>query len=214
MRKATYPRGQVIGEADALLYQVLCTPIADANPNGVTIDPATYARHSGASIAEAEHVLQHIASTESQACDQLLASGVEPNFTLEQAQVYDCIVAIRGQERVPTRQLVRHHATSIAASALRPEEGSEPIVYAQDATLRPRIVSPSPKVHALLWLDRMDAVAPAPGFLDQRIAFLKSAKDTMGRAAVAMEDLRKSPTRSRPNLLSQVTAKSALNLAG
>ncbi|MDO8731950.1 MAG: hypothetical protein Q7L55_05170 [Actinomycetota bacterium] len=189
VRKATYPRAQVIAEADALLYQVLCSPVADATPNGVTMDPATYARHSGASIAEAEQVLQHIASTESQACDQLLASGVEPNFTLEQAQVYDCIVALRKQQRVPTRQLVRDHATSVAASAMRPDDGNEPIIYASDPTLLPRIVSPSPKVHVLLWLDRMDANPRTPGILEDRIAYLQDAKTSMGQAARISSEL-------------------------
>lgn len=183
-RKATYPRGQVIAQADALLYQVLCSPVADANPTGITIDPATYARHTGASIPEAERVLRNIAATESQACDKLLASGVEPNFTLEQAQVYDCIVAIRGQARVPTRQLVRDHATSVAASAMRPDEGDQPIIYAQDRKLRPRIVSPSPKVHALLWLDRMDANPPTVAILEERITYIYSVKCSMGDASV------------------------------
>ena len=189
MRKATYPREHVVVAADALLYQVLCSPVAAAIPTGITMDPTTTDRHTGASIAEAERVLRHIAATESQACDLLLASGVEPNFTLAQAQVYDCIVAICEQDQVPTRQLVRDHATSIASSAMRPDEGKEPIIYASDPTLLPRIVSPSPKVHALLWLDRMDTSPPAVGILQDRIAYVQQAKTSMGQASRTSREL-------------------------
>ncbi|MDP2289119.1 MAG: hypothetical protein Q8M73_11220 [Actinomycetota bacterium] len=211
VRKATYPRERVIGEADALLYQVLRSPVADANPTGITMDPATYARHTGASIAEAERVLQHIAATESQACDQLLASGVEPNFTLEQAQVYDCILAIRGQQRVPTRQLLRHHATSVAASAMRPDEGNQPIIYAQDPMLRPRIVSPSPKVHALLWLDRMDANPPTVAILEERITYIYSVKCSIGDASVLADRL---DARSRGAAIKPAQSSKLIGLHG
>lgn len=188
-RKASYPPAQVIAEADALLYQVLCAPVADANPTGITIDPATYARHTGASLAEAERVLQRIASTESTASDQLLASGVEPNFTIEQAQVHDCIGTLRAEGQVPTRQLVRAHATAVAASAMRRDEGDQPIIYPPDPTLSPRLVSPSPKVHVLLWLDRMDANPPSVGMLEDRIDYLRSAKSAMGRTSAIADRL-------------------------
>ncbi|MDD2857212.1 MAG: hypothetical protein PHU75_00905 [Candidatus Nanopelagicales bacterium] len=200
-RKASYPPAQVIAEADALLYQVLCAPVADANPTGITIDPATYARHTGASLAEAERVLRDIAIDESQACDQLLASGVEPNFTIEQAQVQDCISKLRAEGQVPTRQLVRVHATAVAVSAMRPDEGDQPIIYPPDTTLSPRLVSPSPKVHVLLWLDRMDANPPSVGILEERIDYLRSAKYAMGRAARTVGEMA-----HRPDGLSSATS--------
>jgi hypothetical protein len=124
-----------MAEADALLYEVLRWPVEDANPAGITVDPIKYAQHHGVSITEAQSVLHHVAATESQACDQLLASGVTPNFTLEQSQVYDCIVNLRMQERTPTRNLVREHATHIAASAMRPDDGTDPIVYSDEPSL-------------------------------------------------------------------------------
>ena len=187
------PPGRRHPQADALLYQVLCAPVADANPTGITIDASAYSRHTGATIAEAARVLQRITSTEAQACDQLLDSGVEPNFTIEQAQVYDCIRTLRTQEQVPSRQLVRDHATALAVSAMRPDESKQPISYPHDPTLSPRLVSPSPKVHVLLWLDRMDANPPSVGILEDRIDYVRNAKSAMGRAARAVCDLTQNP---------------------
>ncbi len=114
--KATFPRDDVIAEADALLYDVLRWPVADANPTGVKVDPISFAYYQQVSITEATRVLGLIAATESQACDQLMASGIEPNFTLAQSQVYDCVVTLRAQHLIPTRHLVREHATCLAAS--------------------------------------------------------------------------------------------------
>lgn len=187
--KATYPRHEVITEADALLYDVLRWPIEDANPAGITIDPISYAQQQEVSITEAQRVLHHVAATESQACDQLLASRITPNFTLEQSQVYDCIVTLRRQQRIPTRYLVREHATHIAASAMRPDDGTDPIVYSDDPALAPRVVSPSPKTHVLIWLDRMDTNPPQPALLEERIAFLSNAKAEMGLATRATKAL-------------------------
>ena len=213
--KATYPRHEVIAEADALLYEVLRWPVEDANPAGITVDPITYAQHQGVSITEAQRVLHHVAATESQACDQLLASGVTPNFTLEQAQVYDCIVNLRMQEQVPTRHLVREHATHIAASAMRPDDHPDPIIYSDDPSLAPRVVSPSPKTHVLIWLDRMDANPPQPALLEERIiSFLSKAKYSMGRASMRNRDLRLSEVASGQAIPNQVHPSGSLGLAG
>lgn len=143
--RATYPREDVIAEADALLYDVLRWPVEDSNPTGITVDPIAYARQHRVSIDEAERVLHFVASTESQACDQLLASGAAPNFTLEQGQVYDCIVSLRMQNRVPTRQLVRDHAQRVALSAMRPEDGPTPLAYSDDLSLAPPSTEPLPQ---------------------------------------------------------------------
>ena len=187
--RAAYPRQELIAEGDALLYDVLRWPVEDANPHGITVDPVAYARQHQVSLDEAERVLHFVTSTESQACDQLLSSGAAPNFTLEQGQVYDCIVSLRMQNRVPTRQLVRDHAYRISVSAMRPEDGPLPLIYAPDPSLAPRVVSPSPKVHALLWMDRMDANPPATALLEQRIEFVLSGKKLMENAAREHVDL-------------------------
>lgn len=195
--RAAYPMDEVVAEADALLYDVLRWPLEDANPAGITVDPVSYARHEQVSITKAQRVLHHVAATESQACDQLLDSCVAPNFTLEQSQVYDCIVNLRLQQRVPTRRLVREHATRIATSAMRPGDGTDPIIYSDDPSLAPRVVSPSPKTHVLMWLDRMDANPPRACLLEERIAFLSSAKAEMGHASAQAAVLRAQPSPSR-----------------
>ncbi len=212
--RATYPQAELIAEGDALLYDVLRWPIEDATPAGITIDPISYARQHQVSIDEAERVLQFVSSTEAQACDQLLNSGAAPNFTLEQAQVYDCIVSLRMQNRVPTRQLVRDHAHRVALSAMRTEEGTDPLVYSNDPSLAPRVVSPSPKVHALLWMDRMDADPPSAALLEQRIEFVLSGKRAMGEAAREHAEL----TRTRAGIASTLSIEplraNSLRLAG
>ena len=212
--KAAYPRDEVITEADALLYDVLRWPVEDATPSGITVDPTSYAQHKQVSITEAERVLHHVAATESQACDQLLASGITPNFTLEQSQVYDCIVNLRLQHRVPTRHLVRQHATRIAASAMRPGEGADPIIYSDDPALAPRVVSPSPKTHVLIWLDRMDANPPQAGLLEERIAFLSSAKAEMGQASSRAAELRTQPIPPAARTRTTTEVGRSLSLAG
>lgn len=181
--KATYPHDGVIAEADALLYDVLRWPMSDGIPANTSIGAIDYARIRGVSITEAEHAIQYVASTERLGCDQLLNSGVNPNFTLEQSQVLDCIVQLRKQGVVPNRGLVREHATQIAKDAIWHGEHPEPVIYSDDPRLAPRIASPSPKVHAILWLDRMDTNPPQVGLLDQRIAYLREAKAVMAAAS-------------------------------
>lgn len=212
--KATYPRADVIAEADALLYDVLRWPVADANPRGVSVDPISFAYYQQVSITEATRVLELVAATESEACDQLMASGIEPNFTLAQSQVYDCVVNLRAQQLIPTRRLVREHATCLAASAMRPGEGSNPIIYSNDLGLSPRVVSPSPKVHALFWLDRMDANPPQTGLLDDRIEFLLSAKAELGQASrVASELTSRVVSTTRASTVA-IAPMASLSLAG
>lgn len=212
--KAAYPRADVLAEADALLYDVLRWPVADASPTGITIDPATVARHRRIPVAEAERLLDRIRATESVAADELIASGVNPNFTLEHAQVYDCIVTLRTQQRVPTRQLVREHATRIAASAMRPEDGDVPLVYSAEPSLAPRIVSPSPKVHVLLWLGRMDADPPAPGVIADRIAYVIDAKAAIGGASQISAGLPEPHAATRSARAPSVERRDSLRLVG
>lgn len=181
--KAAYPPEDVIAEADALLFEVLHWPIADTHDTGLAMDPHDLARQRDIPLTEAQRILQHLTATEGTACDQLIASGIEPNFTLAQAQVYDCITTLRDQGRIPTRALVREHALTLAKAAMRPDDTSPPIVYSTDTELGPRLNSPSPKVHAILWLDRLEANPPATGFLEQRIAYLDQAKQAMAQAS-------------------------------
>ena len=212
--KATYPRDDVIAEADALLYDVLRWPMSDGVPVGMTLDPVDYARIQGVSITEAERVLHFVTTTEQRACDQLLDSGVNPNFTLEQSQVLDCIVELRRQNRVPTRALVREHATRIAKNAMRPDDHCDPIIYSDDPTLAPRIASPSPKVNVILWLDRMDASPPPVGFLDERIEFLLSAKAAIGQASRAESELTSRVVSTTRASTAAITPVPSLSLAG
>jgi hypothetical protein len=66
-----------------------------------------------------------------------------------------------GHSSPRARALVRTWALETARAAMRPGDGAAPIIYSLDADLPPRIVSPSPAVHAILWLDRMDVTPPA-----------------------------------------------------
>ncbi len=187
--KAAYPRADVIAEADALLYDVLRWPIDDTLPEGLSIDPATFAQHRNMPLAEAQRIIGHLSATENYAVDYLLQSGVQPNYTLQQGQVLDCIVALRMQDRVPTRALVREHAMRAAQTAMRPGEGMSPIVYSPDTGLSPRILSPSPKVHAVLWLDAMASDPPPVGILEDRIAYLQQASELTSKSAYAADQL-------------------------
>jgi hypothetical protein len=188
--KAAYPRADVIAEADALLYDVLRWPIDDTLPEGTSIDPTTFARQRNIPLVEAHRIIGHLAATESYAVDQLLQSGVQPTYTLQQAQVFDCITTLRMNDRVPTRALVREHALRAARDAMRPGEDTPPIIYSPNSDLPPRIVSPSPKVHAVLWLDSMTADPPPVGILEERITYLQQASLTMGRCSTVAESLR------------------------
>lgn len=213
--KATYPRDGVIAAADALLYDVLRWPMSDGVPVGITLDPIDYARVQGVSITEAERVLHFVTTTEHLACDQLLDSGVNPNFTLEQSQVLDCIVDLRRQNRVPTRALVREHATRIARNAMRPDEHCDPVIYSDDPMLAPRIASPSPKVNVILWLDRMDANPPQVALLEQRIAYILEAKVVMAKSSRKTTGLVSAPiVTSQTHLAPAIVPRNTMRFAG
>jgi hypothetical protein len=194
--RAAYPREDVIAEADALLYDVLRWPIADTSPDWEhAFTPASYAARTGVSLLDARGSLARLRDTEADAARALLAAGPIMNFTLEQAQVTACIASLMREGSAPTRALVRTRALETARAAIRPGDGDSPVVYSVDADLPPRIVSPSPKVHAALWLDRMDATPPPTGLIPDRITYLERAARLMGDAA--REHARIVPLRDR-----------------
>ena len=182
--RATYPREDAIAEVDALLYDVLRWPVADTNPNwDHTITASSFAANTGVSLHDARASLARLRDTETDAARALLAAGPVTNFTLEQAQVTDCIATLMHEGTTPTRSLVRTRALDKARAAMRPGDGASPIIYSLDADLPPRIVSPSPTVHAIVWLDRMDATPPPTGLIGDRITYLERAAALMGSAA-------------------------------
>lgn len=95
----------------------------------------------------------------------------------------------------PTRVLVRDRALETARAAMPPGDGDAPVVYSVEADLPPRIVSPSPKVHAALWLDRMDATPPPTGLIHDRITYLEHAARLMGDAAREHARTHRAPAR-------------------
>lgn len=212
--KAAYPTADVIAEADALLYDVLRWPIDDTLPAGTSIDPATFAQHRNMPLAEAQRVLGHLAATESYAVDHLLGSGLQPTYTLPQAQVFDCITALRMNKRVPTRALVREHALRAAQAAMRSDDGAVPIIYSPNSDLPPRILSPSPKVHAVLWLDTMASDPPPVGILEDRIAYLQQASVAMGRCSTVAELMRQVPALDDVRSAPSSRVAPSLRLAG
>jgi hypothetical protein len=178
---ASHPHPDVIREADALLSEVLRWPVADALPPGHHLPTASeLAAARRISTPEAERLLNRIAATETLAAQRLLDSGVNPDFTLQQAQVTACIRDIVSAGDIPTRATVRAHALTHARAAMRPGDGTEPIVTAPG--LPARILSPSPMALVPGWLDRMDADPPMTGLLDERIAYLRDATQAMGTA--------------------------------
>jgi len=182
--RAVYPREDVIAEADALLYDVLRWPVADTAPDWERAITATsLIADTGVSLHEARASLARLRDTEADAARALLAAGPVTNFTLEQAQVTDCIAALMREGTTPTRVLVRTRALETARAAMRPGDGASPIVYSLDADLPPRFVSPSPAVQAVVWLDRMDATPPPAGLIGDRITYLERAAQLMGTAA-------------------------------
>ena len=182
--RAAYPRQDVIAEADALLYDVLRWPIADTSPGWEhDITAASFAARRGVSLDDARGSLARLRDSEADAARALLAAGPVTNLTLEQAQVTACIASLMREHTAPTRALVRTRALETARAAMRPGDGDSPIVHSVDADLPPRIVSPSPKVHAALWLARMDATPPPTGLIHDRITYLERAAALMGSAA-------------------------------
>ena len=147
------------------------------------------------SLHEAQASLARLRDTEPDAARALLAAGPVTNLTLTQAPVTDSIAALMHEGSTPTRVLVRDRALETARAAMRPGDGDAPVVYSVEADLPPRIVSPSPKVHAALWLDRMDATPPPTGLIHDRITYLEHAARLMGDAA--REHARIVPLRDR-----------------
>lgn len=195
---ATFPRDEVVAEADALLYDVLRWPVSDAVPGWERlVTPTSYGARRGIPLADAQSTLDRLRATETDAARALLASGPIANYTLEQSQVMGCIEILMERGVAPTRDLVRHTALDAARAAMRPGDGDSPIVYSIDEGLSPRIVSPSAKVHAVLWLNRMEEAPPSPGILGERLCHLQRAARAMGTAAATQArvvDLRSKTT--------------------
>jgi hypothetical protein len=183
---AAYPHADVLAEADALLYDTLRSPIADAIPAGAPgIDTAHVARHLGITGDQAQELMTRLRASDADAARVLVASGVDPNWTLEQQQVMTCIRELLSGGVAPTRAAVVAHATAHARAALRPHEGTQPFAYAADPALRPRILSSSPMARVPAWMARMDAAPPKVAMPTDRIAYLQAAKTAMGRASTA-----------------------------
>lgn len=181
---ANFPRDEVVAEADALLYDVLRWPVSDAVPGWEQlVTPQSYAARQGIPLDEAQSTLDRLRATEADAARALLKAGPIAIYTLEQSQVMGCIETLMEQGVAPTRDLVRRTALDAARAAMRPGDGQSPIVYSIDEGLSPRIVSPSAKVHAVLWLNRMEAEPPSPGILGERLRQLQRASLAMGAGA-------------------------------
>ena len=179
-RTANHPHPEVIAEGDAVLHEVLRWPVADALPPGHLLPSAgdlSAARRMP--LVEAERLLHRIAATELVAARQLIDSGIHIDFTLEQAQVSQCIADLVRLGITPTRHTVRAHAHALAAAA---SPGEQPIIPNTHG-LPPRVISPSPMTVVPAWLDRMDADPPLTGLLDARLDYLRAAITAMGRAA-------------------------------
>ena len=97
---------------------------------------------------------------------------------------------------------------------MRPGDGSDPIIYSNDLGLSPRVVSPSPKVHVLLWLDRMDANPPQTGLLEDRIEFLLSAKAELGQASRVASELTLGAVSTTRASTAAIAPMPSLTLAG
>lgn len=193
---ATYPHPHVVREADALLYETLRSPVADAVPAGAPApDPAQVAAHLGIPRDQAASLLARIHASDPDAARALVASGLDPNWTLEQQQVMTCIRELLAHDVAPTRARVVAHATAHARAALRPIDGTEPFVRAADPSLPSRILSSSPMALVPAWMERMDAHPPAVGLARDRIVYLQGAKAAMGRASAAHAAVHRLPAR-------------------
>jgi hypothetical protein len=178
---ATFPRDEVVAEADALLYDVLRWPLSDGVPRWERmVTPESFAARKGISVGDAQLTLERLHATEADAARALLAAGPIANYTFEQSQVVGCIEALLERGVPPTRDLVRRTALDAARAAMRPGDGDSPIVYSIDEGLAPRFMSSSPKVHAVVWLDRMDATPITVGLFDERLGYLQRAARVMG----------------------------------
>ncbi len=183
---ATFPRDEVIAEADALLYDVLRWPVADAVPGWERmVTPDAFAARQGLGVDESRATLERLRSTEADAARALRTAGPITIHTLEQFQVTDCIEHLMERGVTPTRDQVRRTAIEAAHAAMRPGDGDNPLAYSMDENLAPRILSPSPKVHVVLWLQRMDASPPSAGLLHERIGYLQRAVKAIGAGSAA-----------------------------
>lgn len=177
---ATFPRDEVVAEADALLHDVLRWPLSDTVPGWERlVTPESFAARQGIGLRDAQVALERLHATEADAARALLAAGPIANYTLEQSQVVGCIEDLLERGVPPTRDLVRRTALNAARAAMRPGDGDSPIVYSIDEGLAPRLMSPSPKIHAVVWLDRMDATPIAVGLFDERLGYLQQAARVM-----------------------------------
>ena len=183
---ATYPPDRVIAEADALLYETLRSPVADALPPGAAPPGAgQVARHLDITEQAAASLLARIHDTDTDAARALVCSGVDPNWTLEQQQVMTCIRELLADDTAPTRARVVARATAHARHAMRPGDGTDPFAPSPDPTLAPRILSRSPMALVPGWMARMDACPPVIGLAADRVAYLRAATPAMGRASTA-----------------------------
>jgi hypothetical protein len=181
---ANFPRDEVVAEADALLYDVLRWPLSDSLPRWERmVTPESFAARQGFSVEYAQLTLDRLHATEADAARALLAAGPIANYTLEQSQVVGCMEALMERGVPPTRDLVRRTALDAARAAMRAGDGDSPIVYSIDDGMAPRLMSPSPKVYAVVWLDRMDATPITAGLLDERLAYLQRAARAMSAGA-------------------------------
>lgn len=187
---ATYPQVVVIAEANALLYQTLCDPIADAVPTAFTDhDSRPLAPLLATTAADAASTVDRLRATDADAARRLVASGLESWWTVEQFQVATCIRELLDVEVTPTRATVIAHATVRARQAMRPHHGTEPFVHSPAPALRPRILSPSPMALVPAWVARMDADPPPLDLAQDRIAYLRAAMSAMGRASACTDRL-------------------------
>ena len=84
---ATFPRDEVVAEADALLYDVLRWPLSDGVPRWEQmVTPESFAARQGISVGDAQLTVERLHATEADAARALLATGPIANYTLEQSQ--------------------------------------------------------------------------------------------------------------------------------
>ena len=81
---ATFPRDEVVAEADALLYDVLRWPLSDGVPRwDRMVTPESFAARQGISVRDAQLTVERLHATEADAARALLATGPIANYTLE-----------------------------------------------------------------------------------------------------------------------------------
>ena len=84
---ATFPRDEVVAEADALLYDVLRWPLSDGVPRWEPmVTPESFTARQGISVGDAQLTVERLHATEADTARALLATGPIANYTLEQSQ--------------------------------------------------------------------------------------------------------------------------------